>query len=300
MSAVRDLKGYETDTLRVIKRIGSLNNKSLWLVLCKKCNGKFKSVAGNITSGNTTQCRNCSNKQVGEKARDNLVGQRFTRLLVIEPAGSKNYKALWKCLCDCGEITFLTTNELNTENTKSCGCLNAEKVQERAEERRLKLEGHTYNNLQVNSYAYSRGNRSYFNCTCLICGKDCVKVGKYIVDEETTSCSRECTQTHDWTGYENSFLRVVKKSDRRGNSGEVMWDCHCLLCNNPFTTYAHSLAMKMGCKCRQKLKAALLGRANNDWFQMKSQMYWADERNRQDQAEKLRQNWKNQFSQGES
>ena len=55
-----------------------------------------------------------------------LVGRRFTNLLVIEPTEKRyNGKVVWRCSCDCGGEVLLSTTRLNTGNTKSCGCLKA-------------------------------------------------------------------------------------------------------------------------------------------------------------------------------
>lgn len=57
------------------------------------------------------------------------LGQRFNRLLVVEPAGrDRNKKVLWKCLCDCGQTTVVTSGSLVTGNTTSCGCVLKEAI----------------------------------------------------------------------------------------------------------------------------------------------------------------------------
>lgn len=64
--------------------------------------------------------------------RLNLVGQKFNRLLVLEDTKkNKNHSSLWICKCDCGKIKTVRGIDLKTNNTKSCGCLNKEKQQER-------------------------------------------------------------------------------------------------------------------------------------------------------------------------
>ena len=56
-----------------------------------------------------------------------LTGKRFGRLTVIEQAGRGKYRhVLWKCVCDCGKETYVTSNQLVTGRTKSCGCLHEE------------------------------------------------------------------------------------------------------------------------------------------------------------------------------
>lgn len=58
-----------------------------------------------------------------------LVGKTFCNLLVIEEGPTittgKDCKKrrTWKCLCECGETTYVTTGDLISGNTKSCGCL---------------------------------------------------------------------------------------------------------------------------------------------------------------------------------
>lgn len=55
-----------------------------------------------------------------------LTGQRFGRPVVIERTNShyKNEAAMWKCRCDCGNVTIVAGDNLRTRNTRSCGCLN--------------------------------------------------------------------------------------------------------------------------------------------------------------------------------
>ena len=52
-----------------------------------------------------------------------LAGVRFGRLIAKERAESKNGKARWFCVCDCGQTTVVTTDSLRHGYTKSCGCL---------------------------------------------------------------------------------------------------------------------------------------------------------------------------------
>ena len=60
--------------------------------------------------------------------KNNLVGQRFGRLLVVEKVKGKTMKngyeeQTYKCKCDCGKDVVLPYASLTTGNTKSCGCL---------------------------------------------------------------------------------------------------------------------------------------------------------------------------------
>lgn len=52
-----------------------------------------------------------------------LTNQRFGKLKVIERVKNRKQKVVWKCICDCGNITEVRTTDLRSGNTKSCGCL---------------------------------------------------------------------------------------------------------------------------------------------------------------------------------
>lgn len=56
-----------------------------------------------------------------------MAGKRYGRLVVIERAGSRRKRALWKCRCDCGNFALVTGDDLRTGGTRSCGCLGAER-----------------------------------------------------------------------------------------------------------------------------------------------------------------------------
>lgn len=62
----------------------------------------------------------------------NLVGRRFGRLVVIAQAETLRYKQ-WRCRCDCGAETVVSTNLLQmgaNGGTRSCGCLRRDKSRE--------------------------------------------------------------------------------------------------------------------------------------------------------------------------
>lgn len=61
-----------------------------------------------------------------------LTGQKFNRLQVITSTNSINGRTAWECLCDCGNIKVVKTDELRSGDTKSCGCFNIEQRSLRA------------------------------------------------------------------------------------------------------------------------------------------------------------------------
>lgn len=53
-----------------------------------------------------------------------LSGKQFGRLLVINRIESPNIKKpKWKCICECGTVTYVCGYSLKRGYTKSCGCL---------------------------------------------------------------------------------------------------------------------------------------------------------------------------------
>ncbi len=53
----------------------------------------------------------------------NLLNQKYGMLTVLEDVGSRRGHTLWKCRCDCGNETFVTTGLLRFGSVISCGCL---------------------------------------------------------------------------------------------------------------------------------------------------------------------------------
>ena len=66
--------------------------------------------------------------------KPNLTAQKFGRLLVIRKGGTYTspcktaVSRKWICRCDCGNITEVITAHLREGRTKSCGCLQRERI----------------------------------------------------------------------------------------------------------------------------------------------------------------------------
>lgn len=58
-----------------------------------------------------------------------MIGKQFGKLTVIKEAGrTKDRAILWKCRCDCGCETVVRGINLRSGNTRSCGCINKERM----------------------------------------------------------------------------------------------------------------------------------------------------------------------------
>lgn len=59
---------------------------------------------------------------MGKRAKD-IAGHRFGRLVALEPTDRRSGDSVvWKCQCDCGNISYHSLNGLNKGTIKSCGC----------------------------------------------------------------------------------------------------------------------------------------------------------------------------------
>lgn len=65
----------------------------------------------------------------------NLAGQRFGRLVAIEPIPRPGSRRRWRCKCDCGNETLTPTQNLLSGKAKSCGCLKIDNLTKHGDSR---------------------------------------------------------------------------------------------------------------------------------------------------------------------
>ena len=58
--------------------------------------------------------------------RIDMEGLRQGKLTVMEEHGRKRRQIVWRCVCDCGNTTYVATAQLRHGHTSSCGCLQRE------------------------------------------------------------------------------------------------------------------------------------------------------------------------------
>lgn len=61
-----------------------------------------------------------------------ITNNRYGKLVVLERTKKISGKTVWKCQCDCGNITYVLTSNLTCNRIKSCGCLRIEKLLQRS------------------------------------------------------------------------------------------------------------------------------------------------------------------------
>lgn len=166
---------------------------------CTKCQQEFPATAkyfhrkSTLTGELRTQCKGCIPRKASRKAlrdRDprviDLIGQRFNKLVVVGFEGTRNRKAYWKCLCDCGIHTEVHSTNLKLGQVKSCGCLRKERSVEVHTRVRV---GDAYGRLIVVAKYRDPKNQRSTICECLCsCGNTSTATSSHLRSGHTQSC----------------------------------------------------------------------------------------------------------------
>lgn len=166
--------------LTPIEDLGMVNGKHMYKCRCS-C-GNIKDVnLNNLTNGHTSTC---GDKRIhGFRSNWNdLTGQRFGKLTVLEETDKRiDDKVVWKCLCDCGNITEVISANLTRGNTFSCGCYQKELTAR-------DITGMRFGKLTALRPTEKRYGKSIiWECKC-DCGTICEKPSNALVTGGVKSC----------------------------------------------------------------------------------------------------------------
>ena len=125
----KDITGHRFGKLLVIGHVDNTDKNKSYFWKCKCDCGNEKNIRLNhLKMGRVVSCGCYRKQRVTESLFKDVSGKRFGRLLAISPyKNGKHY--WWKCKCDCGNTTEVTSNRL-LNRTQSCGCLTREKASE--------------------------------------------------------------------------------------------------------------------------------------------------------------------------
>lgn len=191
MAKAIDLTGQIFNYLEVLERDFEAQNEhanerqAWWKCKCHAC-GEEKSLRSSVIRKSITcGCKKNEDKkprketQVKPKTKENfkgidLTGQKFARLTVLEFADEehqvfygKQHRNTWKCLCDCGNICYATTDNLRRGNTPSCGCITKENQKAKLKD----LSGQKFGHLTVIKWLGTINHNSKYLVKC-DCGKE--------------------------------------------------------------------------------------------------------------------------------
>ena len=119
--------------------------------------------------------------------RIDLTGQKFGRLTVLDFYGSdKRRESIWRCRCECGNITNVLSSNLRKGYTKSCGCLQKEKAGKNTPIKNL--SNMSFGQLTVLYPTPQRLNgQGVWHCKCT-CGKEVDVRSNNLISGNTFSC----------------------------------------------------------------------------------------------------------------
>ncbi len=122
MSRLIDLTGQRFGMLTVLQRSEASHSCVYWSCQCD-CGAVVEVSGNNLKRGHTVSC--------GCRRVLPYIGKRYGRLTVLKKTeetvqhGSTR-SPLWKCRCDCGNITLVRLDSLTSGSIKSCGCMEHE------------------------------------------------------------------------------------------------------------------------------------------------------------------------------
>lgn len=137
----KDLTGQTINYLTFICRVEQKNSDcAYWACKCK-CGNYVKVRATHVLQNRTYSCGCYYRERMKTRNRkyypnhEILLNKKFGLLTPIAYVGKdKSSHAIWKCICDCGNTTYVTATHLKTGHTTSCGCSKLSKYERRINE----------------------------------------------------------------------------------------------------------------------------------------------------------------------
>ena len=259
MPKFQDLTGNKYGRLTVLGRTDdyiSHNGRKHPQWLCK-CDCGNQAVVGSqeLKSGNTKSC-GCIRNEYRNSPTEDIKGQRFGNLTILEYLGNSK----WSCLCDCGKKTVVNTDKLKSGHTKSCGCL------KHISTTTINLIGKHFGSWTVlkQDNTTSHGTHAKWICKCR-CGNISSVDSGNLRNGTSTMCVdcynkiRGEALIQDISGKRFGKLVAIKIDHREKN--ETFWECKCD-CGKTHIATIHALnagnTRSCGCWHRSKYE---------DWVQ---------------------------------
>jgi len=153
--------------------------------------------------------------------REDIIGNTFNFLTVLNYIGARKSKHIYKCLCKCNSITKVEKYNLIKGRIKSCGCL-----------RKIKntndIIGKTFGLLTILSYS-RQDNKHYYECSC-----ECGSIVKILRNNligrksiKSCGCSKKTIDINDIIGKTFGKLTVEDYSRYDTNNYRHFYKCSC-------------------------------------------------------------------------
>lgn len=190
----KDLTGRRFQKLVVLSYSHSNKRHSYWVCICDCGEGCVRS-SRTLTISKVNNSCGCDKRRGNVK---NLTGRIFNYLKVISYDKSifiyGRNRVFWRCQCVCGSIVEVSTDQLRSGQTKSCGCIHSTPP--------INISGKSYGHLTA-LYPWNEKPGTLHTWLYLCdCGNVVIRAKHRVSNEGIESCG--CTYLgpnhHQWKG----------------------------------------------------------------------------------------------------
>lgn len=181
--------GMKFGRLTLVERI-KIDGRYMWKCRCSCGNEKY--ICGSdLRSGKTKSCGCYQKERASISNKHDLLGEKFGRLTVVSEAGHVGKDTQWKCICDCGNISYVRTSCLSQGRTRSCGCLSREIT---SKTNTKDLSGRKFGKLTaLSKEGLSKRGCVLWKCVCE-CGNECFVDSGDLMSGNNLSCGCLCSR----------------------------------------------------------------------------------------------------------
>lgn len=277
----KDISGQIFGPFTVLYRCEYKNDRPYWKVKCNSCGAESIKAGSKLTAKNKNlTCQECGKI-------DNKAGQKFGMLTVTKEWKRKNNRIYWKCICECGKETWVSTGNLSGQ--KSCGCLSGQNQKIKKEKREKEwaklnpgdkipigkakdLTGKKFKRLTAlyrcvppESYSKDTYHSAFWMCKC-DCGEHVIVTAYQLQHGNTYSCgcySKELNKQNLEKMHKDHRQRQIDKYKNKkfglltalyplenSTNGYITWHCKCE-CGRELDISTEKLLRKYSCGCIQ-------------------------------------------------
>ncbi len=209
---------------------------------CKCECGETKSVRKDCLTRSKDNVKSC-----GCIKKENLIGKRFGRWVVIKEALTTDESTKWFCRCDCGKSREVNAGSLKAGSSISCGCARKNLFSKK------NITGQRFGRLIAIKECEKRNNAYFWLCEC-DCGKSKEIRRSSLVKGGTKSCGclkeefflknklkkGEANFNRLFYGYQKSAIKRDIYFDLNKEEFKLLTQQKCYYCDSPPSNIAKS------------------------------------------------------------
>lgn len=206
-----DITGKTFGRLTVIKRVeNNKDRRAMWECQCS-CGNKIITLGKTLRNGGTTSCGCYKRENISKIKSVDITNKKFGKLVALEKINDINNKnfGLWKCKCDCGNITYVKYGNLVSYNTSSCGCIRTS-IGESNIENILKQNNIKY----ISQYTETNLHRKKYDFAILDDNNNIIRLIEFDGEQHYTY-----RQKSSWNTYEH-YKKVCKRDEEKNQWAE--------------------------------------------------------------------------------